>query len=239
MNDARHRPQGRPIMHQNWGKLLFIHWPIDQEVLRPRIPPALKLDTFENSAWIAITPFTMWDVRLLPPFVPAVPGLDSMHELNVRTYVEHQGTAGVWFFSLDINSHLAAIAARTLYYLPYYTAAIRHHQTQTQIDYDLKRHSSSQAQFSASWIIGDSLPISEPGSLEYFLTERYCLFAEHKGNLYRARIYHQPWPLRQATLRRFDSDILQADNLYQPQGDPIVHYSEEVNVDIWFREQIS
>ena len=84
---VRERPEGAPIMHQDWGKLLFMHWRVDPELVRPLIPDALTLDTYDGSAWVAIAPFTMWDIRPFPPLLPAIPGLSSMHELNVRTYV--------------------------------------------------------------------------------------------------------------------------------------------------------
>jgi uncharacterized protein YqjF (DUF2071 family) len=226
-------------MHQNWGKLLFMHWQIEPDLLRPLIPPVLKLDTFDGSAWIGITPFTMWDIRAFPPFVPPFPGLSSMHELNVRTYVEFQGTPGVWFFSLDVNSYLAALAARTLFYLPYHAAEIALTEAQNQIDYYLQRRDESRAEFHASWKVGEKLPCSLPGTREYFLTERYCLYSEHNGRLYRARIHHKQWPLQQAQLIQFKSNILDATNVLQPAGEPLVLYSEEVSVDIWLLEMVS
>src|SRR5688500_4091579 len=126
---VRHRPDGQPVMHQNWGKLLFMHWRIKQELLTPYIPSELEIDTFGDSAWIAVTPFTMWDIRAFPPFIPAVPVLSAMHELNVRTYVHYDGVPGVWFFSLDANSAAAVFGARTLFHLPYYNAEIELEQS--------------------------------------------------------------------------------------------------------------
>jgi uncharacterized protein YqjF (DUF2071 family) len=64
---VRERPEGRPIMHQDWGKLLFMHWRMDEKALRPLIPERLTIDTFDGTPWIAVTPFTMWDIRALPP----------------------------------------------------------------------------------------------------------------------------------------------------------------------------
>ena len=108
---ARHRPQGQPVMHQEWGKLLFMHWRVSPSLLRPHIPAALEIDTYGDWAWIAIAPFTMWDIRALPPYMPPIIGLNEMHELNVRTYVHYNGVPGVWFFSLDANSTAAVLAA--------------------------------------------------------------------------------------------------------------------------------
>jgi uncharacterized protein YqjF (DUF2071 family) len=236
---ARHRPDGHPVMHQTWGKLLFMHWRINESLLRPHIPDSLEIDTYGGSAWIAIAPFTMWDVRALPPYVPPVPGLSALHELNVRTYVHHNGVPGVWFFSLDTNSRAAVLAARTIYHLPYYYAEIKLKEHGRTIDYRLDRDDDdSPAAFKATWKIGDALPQSQPGSKEFFLTERYMLYSEYDDQLYRARIHHQPWELYDAELKSWGSSMVEASHLSQPPGEPIVHYAEEIDVEIWYLERV-
>ena len=235
---VRHRPEGQPVMHQTWGKLLFMHWRINENVLRPHIPDSLEIDTYGGSAWVAITPFTMWDVRALPPYVPPVPGLSALHELNVRTYVHHDGVPGVWFLSLDTNSTAAVLAARTVYHLPYYYADIDLKQRGKRIDYSLDRDDDPPARFKATWTIGDPLPKSQPGSKEFFLTERYLLYTQRDDQLYRARIFHDPWPLQQAELIKWGSSMLEANRLTEPQGEPIVHYAEEIDVEIWYLEKV-
>lgn len=230
----RERPEGQPIMHQDWGKLLFMHWRIDVKLLRPLIPAPLEIDIYHGSAWIAIAPFTMWDIRALPPFLPPVPGLSSAHELNVRTYVYLDNVPGVWFFSLDCNSGAAVLAARTFYHLPYYNADIELAEDDSgTIDYSLVRTDDPPAEFAATWKIGKRLPISEPGSLEFFLTERYCLFSEHNDTIYQARIHHRPWPLQSAELISLDSTMIESQDLPTPKEDPHLHYCEELSVDIW------
>src|SRR4030095_5826125 len=169
----RERPSGQPLMHQKWGKLLFMHWRIEEKLLRPLIPEQLEIDTFDGTAWIGIIPFTMWDSRALRPFVPPVPGLSSAHELNVRTYVHYDRVPGVWFFSLDCNSAAAVLGARAFFHLPYYNANIDLKQKAAPIDYSLSRTDDPTADFDASWKIGKTIPFSHPGSLEFFLTERY------------------------------------------------------------------
>jgi uncharacterized protein YqjF (DUF2071 family) len=220
-------------MHQNWGKLLFMHWPLESSQLRSLIPADLEIDTFDELAWIAIVPFTMWDIRAFPPFVPPVPGLNAMHELNVRTYVHLNGTPGVWFFSLDCNNAAAVFGARTFYYLPYYNAELTLNQSENKIEYKCDRTDTPVATFQATWNIGRTLPISEPDSLEFFLTERYCLFSKHKGHLYQSRIYHPPWPLQTATLDGHSSTMIEVLGLPEPSGGPILHYAEELSVEIW------
>ena len=229
---------GRPVMHQDWGKLLFIHFRIDEDLLRPLVPESLEIDTFDGSGWIAVTPFTMWDVRAFPPFLPALPGLSSFHELNVRTYVYRDNVPGVWFLSLDCNSAAAVLGARTLFFLPYYNAEIELVQTANTITYSLERNDEPPASFEASWRIGDPLKFSHPGALEFFLTERYLLYAERDDELYSARIHHQPWPLQEATLTSLNSTMIEANGLPTPVGEPLVHYAEEVNVDIWPLEEV-
>ena len=229
----RERPEGQPLMHQTWGKLLFMHWRIDERELRPLIPEQLEIDTFDGTAWIGIVPFTMWDIRGLPPFMPALPGLSDAHELNVRTYVHYDGVPGVWFFSLDCNSTAAVMAARTFYHLPYYNAEIDLVQTGPTIDYGINRTDDPPAFFRGSWNIGETVPFSHPESLEFFLTERYCLYSESDGNLYRARIYHQPWPLQKATMNGYESTMIEALGVKAFPDEPVLQYAEKIDVQIW------
>lgn len=230
---VRQRPTGQPLMHQKWGKLLFIHWRIDENLLRPLIPPGLEIDTHDGSAWIAIVPFTMWDIRAFPPYVPRVPGLNAMHELNVRSYVHLNRVPGVWFFSLDCNNAAAVMGARRLYYLPYINADIEIAQQGEKIDYILNRTETPPAEFRASWKAGEPLPNSSPESLEVFLTERYSLYTEHKGEIYRSRIHHRPWPLQKANLTSMSSTMIESLGLPTPVGEPLLHYAEQLSVDIW------
>ena len=220
-------------MHQTWGKLLFMHWRIDQKLLRPLIPDDLEIDTFDGTAWIAVTPFTMWDIRGFPPFLPPVPGFSSLDELNVRTYVHYDRVPGVWFFSLDCNSAAAVLAARNLFLLPYYNADIELEEDENTIEYELDRIEEPEASLRASWEVGETIPFSHPGSLEFFLTERYCLYTEDEGQIYRARIYHDPWPLQKATLNTLESTMIEAVDLPTPKGEPLLHYCDELSVEIW------
>ena len=160
-----------------------------------------------------------------------------MHELNVRTYVHYNGVPGVWFFSLDANSRAAVLGARTFFHLPYYNAEIEM-QGKKKVKYRLDRLDEPAAQFRAAWSVGEPLPESQPGSREFFLTERYILYTEFDGDLYRARIYHEPWQLYKAELTSFSSTMLEANQLMQPKTQPIVHYADEVSVDIWSLELV-
>ena len=220
-------------MLQNWGKLLFMHWAIDAELLRPLIPSQLSIDTFDGAAWIGEVPFTMWGIRA--SFLPPIPGTSAFHELNVRTYVHFNGLPGVWFFSLDAVNRLAVWGARTFYHLPYFKAEMSLEQEGKTIDYSSKRidQRGAPAEFRATWNIGESLPQSTPESVEFFLTERYCLYSLHRDRLYRSRIFHPSWPLRRATVESYQSTMVQALGIPEPQGAPLLHYAEAIAVEIW------
>jgi hypothetical protein len=129
------------------------------------------------------------------------------------------------------------MAARAFYHLPYFRAEIELKDKDCGedrfVDYSLVRTDQPAAAFHSSWKIGEKLPTSQPGSLEFFLTERYCLYSEHAGELYRARIHHAPWPLQQAELVALSSSMIESHGVPTPEAHPLLHYCEELSVDIW------
>jgi uncharacterized protein len=235
---ARARPSGTPIMHQNWTKLLFLHWSFDPEQLRPELPRALELDTFDGRAWIGITPFTMSGIR--PTFLPAVPGLSDTHELNVRTYVHRDGVPGVWFFSLDADNALAVAAARAAFRLPYFHAEMSLEESDATVSFRSRRKGDeSPPTLEARWTRTDPLPPLEPGTLDFFLIERYWLYAADESRLLRARIHHEPWPLCRAEVHELRSTMLTAQGLPAGEGDPLVHAQREaLHVEVWKPEAL-
>jgi uncharacterized protein YqjF (DUF2071 family) len=219
-------------MVQSWGKLLFMHWKVQVESLRPLIPEQLSVDTFDGSAWVAVTPFTVWNAR--PVYTPPLPWVSHFHEINVRTYVHYDGVPGVWFFSLDANSAVAVTGARTLFGLPYHTANITLEDNDGTIHYSSRRSDgASRAEFDATWTIGPDRAKAEPGTLEFFLVERYCLYTVTDDKFYRCRIHHEPWPLQQVSLASHRSTMLEANGLPTPEGAPLLHHGGPVHVEVW------
>jgi uncharacterized protein YqjF (DUF2071 family) len=201
------------------------------------IPPGLALDTFEGKAWLTLTPFTIWGTRLIctPPF----PWLSSFHEINVRTYVHVGGIPGVWFFSLDANSRLAVKAARTFFHLPYHKADITLAYTQELIKYNSTRSNDlGRAFFEATWSTGKAFSPAQPGSVEFFLVERYCLYSSKGGTLCRSRIHHEPWYLGSAELLSYRSTLVEATGLPRPTSTPLVYGTVPVHVGIWPPERL-
>ena len=239
----RTRPPGLPIMHQHWGSLLFMHWPVPADVLRPLIPEPLAIDTHDGLAWVGITPFTMWGVR--PAFTPPLPSLSESHELNVRTYVHLDGVPGVWFFSLDANNAVAVLGARVAFHLPYFKARMSLERRDRTIYFASRRAhrreapAEGSAEFEAVWSVGERLPQCEPGSLEFFLIERYCLYSARSGRLYRVRIFHTPWPLHAARLSSYHSTMIEAQGLSSPGGGPLLHQQgEPLHVRVWPKTRV-
>jgi uncharacterized protein len=236
---VRARPAGLPIMYQSWGDLLFMHWPVPAQSLRPLIPEPLAIDTHDGVAWLGITPFTMWGVR--PVFAPALPLLSESHELNVRTYVHLDGVPGVWFFSLDANNTVAVLGARLAFHLPYFRASMGLERRDRAIRFTSRRadRRAAPAEFEAAWTVGEELGKARPGSLDFFLVERYCLYSAHRGRLYRARIFHRPWPLRRASLLSCRSTMLESQGLPAPGDGPRLHQQgEPLRVRVWPRIRV-
>lgn len=234
----RERPEGSHVMYQSWGNLLFLHWQVPVGSLRRLLPERLEVDTHEGKAWVGVTPFKLWGVR--PIFTPPLPLVSEFLEINVRTYVHLDGVPGVWFFSLDANSTVAAAGARALFRLPYFNASIRMDEQDGTTRYSSSREDSSDrpAEFEAAWDVGEDRPAAEPGTLDFFLVERYCLYTADEGKLYRVRIHHRPWPLHDVRLRSYRSSMVEAARLPRPEGEPLVHHGGPVDVEVWPLEEV-
>jgi len=192
-------PTGQWVMAQKWHDLLFAHWAVAPEVMRELVPAKLELDMFNGQAWIGIVPFTMSGVRLRG--TPALPWLSTFPELNVRTYVAAGAKPGVWFFSLDAANPLAVEIARQWFHLPYFKARMSARAKADGIEYSSRRDDRRGAseQLQASYCGKGSWFEAKPGTLEYFLTERYCLYAQQtSGELLRGEIHHASWKLQEA-----------------------------------------
>ena len=226
-------PNDRPwVMRQTWSKLLFAHWRIDQALLREHMPAALEMDLFDGDCWIGVVPFRMSDVSARS--VPALPFVSNFLELNVRTYVRYKGKTGVYFFSLDASNPLAVYGARASYSLPYHSARMHLDTTSDgAINYRSKRSSNKDVTLDATYKPSGSVFHSRPGSLEEFLTERYCLFVESRGSILCGDIHHVRWPLQLAEAQ-FNVNTMTAPlGITLPKQPVVVHYAEEIHTVEW------
>ena len=236
LEKTAHRPWAMPaapwIMTQTWNDLLFAHWPVDGDALRTLVPASFELDRFDGTAWLGIVPFHMTNVA--PRFVPALPWVSAFPELNVRTYVTVGGKPGVFFFSLDAGNPLAVGAARTLLNLPYFSAAMSVKTDREAIAYTSLRQSAPVAELNARYRgLGDRRPAPR-GTLEYFLTERYCLYAvDHAYRAYRLDIHHPEWSLESAEAEITRNTMADAAGIHLPSMAPLLHFAKRQDMVCW------
>lgn len=241
-----HRPWPLPArrwaMRMTWRDLLFAHWPVPARVLRPHIPDALEIDTFDGTAWLGVVPFLMDDVRLRG--LPRLPGAGAFPELNVRTYVRAGERSGVWFFSLDAASRLAVRGARLWFGLPYFDARMKMEAEGDlgtgrgfRVEYTSRRthKDASAAAFDATYSPTGPGSRAAPGSLAHWLTERYCLYAVGRnGALHVGDIHHEPWTLHAAEAEIRINTMTMAEPLgVALEGEPLLHFAKNLEVVAW------
>lgn len=243
-------------MAQSWHDLLFAHWPIPPALLRPLVPSILDLDTFDGMGWIGVVPFRMSGVR--PRGLPGVPWLSAFPELNVRTYVRHPAPPhrpGVYFFSLDAANPVAVAIARAVFHLPYFRAEMSTTAQGEELVYRSTRTHAGVPVGQFTGIYGPSGPVytAQPGTLDHWLTERYCLYATSPfhsrphaqtlaqtgpWDLWRSEIHHAPWPLQPAHAH-IDTNTV-AHSLGVPLADspPLLHFARRLDVVVWPPEKL-
>jgi len=219
----RETPEQSVVMYQRWEDLLFLHWPVDPAVVAKDLPPGLRVDTFEGKAWIGVVPFSMTGIR--PRFLPAVPGISNFPELNLRTYVvDAAGRPGVWFYSLDTPKRLPNWIARTFFHLNYRLARMQLAVGDGRLNYrsELWTGTGWDMPQEYEWAMEGAFFHAEPGSLEFFLAERYRLFAhdERRERLLTGRVHHEPYPLRRVKIGCYSKRLFPLNDLPEPAGSP-------------------
>lgn len=229
----REKPGTFAIMRQRWSRLLFLHWPMEPDVIQTTLPQGLTVDTFEGRAWIGVVPFFMERIR--PVFCPPVPGISWFLELNVRTYVhDEQGNSGVWFYSLDCNQPLAVEIARRLFHLPYQHAEIKAKMEGDAVRYHCQRKGETVAT-DYRYGPGGELRTAEPGSFEFFLLERYLLFSTSRdGRIHSGQVHHVPYTFAEAECDAWSAEPIRQAGFALPEGRPeSLLYSPGVDVSVY------
>ena len=227
-----------PVMTHRWGTLTFLHWRYDAADVQRLLPPGLEVETFDGSAWVGLVPFHM---RVsLPPGAPAAPWAGRFCETNVRTYVrDRKGRSGIWFFSLDAERLGPVLGGRTTYQLLYFWSRMRMAVEGDRVAYSCSRRWPGAAAHSRVVIEhGEAFEPGELTLLDHFLTARWVLFGGANGPHLFARAWHQPWPLRRASVLACEDGLVQAAGLPAPAGEPLVHYSPGVDVRVGRPERV-
>lgn len=234
-------------MVQKWHDLLFAHWTVPVEKLRSLVPRELELDLRDGKAYVAVAPFWMSGIR--GRGLPPLPGVHTFPELNVRTYVTHQGIPGVYFFSLDAASRIAVEGARRFYGLPYFFASM--FIKKTTVQNSSVQDKTERFEYVSSRIENPKpaelrtryWPVTEPRvcelkSLESFLIDRYCLYTVERTKVFRAYIHHLPWPLQDAEAEFQVNTMARAAGLELPDEKPLLHFSKLLEVLVWRPQRV-
>jgi uncharacterized protein len=218
-------------MAQTWNDLLFAHWPVSAGTLKPLVPSALALDTFGGQCWVAVAPFHMSGIRFRG--LPAIPGFSAFPELNVRTYVTLGGKPGVYFFSLDASSLAAVWSARATYRLPYFHARMKVGYNNGWVTYTSNPKGNSDAVLAARYRAIGAPQLRNSGTLEHWLTERYCLYTVAGNDVFRAEIHHAQWPLQDAEAEITENMMASVAGIKLPEVRPRLHFAKKLDVLIW------
>jgi uncharacterized protein YqjF (DUF2071 family) len=242
LSKVDHRPWPPPdrpwLMGQTWRDLLFAHWPVHPDELARVVPKQLPLDVRDDAAWIGVTPFQVDGLSLR--FVPPAPFVSRFLEVNVRTYVTIGDRPGIYFLSLDAASNLAVRAARRAYRLPYFHAEASLDNRGEPMRFQSTRVSDDgpPAELDCAYGPQGEPSYAEEGTLEHFLTERYCLYTlDETGRIHRGEIHHRPWPLQPASGELPLNTMATALGLALD-GEPLLHFSERQDVVLWSIEPV-
>jgi uncharacterized protein YqjF (DUF2071 family) len=216
-------------LSQVWKDLLFAHWQVPAPAIQTLLPAGLHVECFEGAAWLGIVPF---ELVIRHRCAPPLPSAARFPEINVRTYVTDGRRSGVWFFSLDAASRIAVWAARRFFELPYFMAQMKIERDPRGVIYHSSRR-PGKAQFQGSYGPIDPPRTAVAGTLDHFLTERYCLYSANRaGELFRADVHHAPWQLSGAWAK------IQQNSMTEPigiplSGEPVLHYAQATQVVSW------
>jgi uncharacterized protein len=218
--------------YQRWEHLLFLHWEWDAAAIQATLPPGLTVDTFDGRAWLGVVPFYMRRIR--PRFLPPVPYISNFLELNLRTYVvDAQGRSGIWFYSLDCNRALAVWVARWRFRLAYEHASMQSHTDGERVHYASRRRGDDHT---SRYEYAPTAPptAATPGSLEFFLAERYRLYSFRDGELLTGKVHHVPYPLQPVDVAAQDARVITLAKLGAPERKPDhTLYARRVDVTVF------
>lgn len=213
--------------------MLLLHYRVSKELLRPLVPASLEIEEHGGSAWVSVVPFRMLRVRARG--LPAVGFVSDFAELNVRTYVRHGTQAGVFFLRIQAAARMAAFLARKLSPLPYAYAPMAWRSHGAGVSFESPELA---VDFAATGPRLLDPAGSADDSLDSFLTERYCMYADSKTGVQRADVHHVRWPMLAHRLRITRNRLLSSLGVPRPLYPDRTHFSLGVEVLGWSSEKL-
>jgi len=231
--ESSHRPwplpEGKWQYYQEWNEVLFFHWKVPAELLKPLIPAGLELDLFENEAWISLVPFTM--EKISPAGLPPVAFISDFHEINLRTYVLTEGKPGVYFLNIEGQKHLSVWIAKQLSGLPY-EKAIMQRSKNTYLSENAAKGFNLDLEFEVKAFL------QSKSKLDLWLSERYCLYLNQGQKLYRYEIHHLEWQIAGMELQKNTINYQINGLRFTDRAPDLIRYSPGVKVLAWGRQEI-
>lgn len=222
-----HRPWYLPntkwSYYQEWNDAIFLHWKVDAKDLVKWVPEELEVELYNGSAWVSVVAFSMANIRLrnLPAFSP----ISDFHELNIRTYVRHNGRSGVFFLSIEGAKLLSCKIARAMSRLPYKFSPMKRVSGSFQA-----RNKLMESEFNLGFVKGEVMEDKE--ALDIWLTEKYALFQDTKLGITEFEIHHVPWEIMNIDSIELDINYPSFQQYFSCPPDKI-HYSSGVQVLAW------
>lgn len=232
LQSISHRPYSLPLgnwsYYQEWNDTLFMHWKIPLADLREIVPEQLSIDEFEGNAWVSLVPFTMEKIR--PRFLPHWGIVSNFHEINLRTYVTHNGKPGVYFINIEGHKHLSVFLSKALSGLPYGKAIVNRSQKDKLHSY-ISTNKIKNFSLAAEYEI-DEQPYTKT-LLDKFLTERYCLYLDKGDALYRYDTHHEEWKLHGVHMKNLKLQYQIGKLNITDKFPDLINYSKGVKVVAW------
>ena len=189
------RPRVRPLFLADWTDAVFVHFRVPPAALRENVP--LPLDLHDGDAIVSLVAFTQR--RLRPSmggrFAALLAAPLAAHPfLNVRTYVRHDGTAGIFFIAEWIPNRIAAFIGPRTYGLPYRLGRLRYGRTRDggELVGQVTGSAGGAFQYRAALPHPPAVARATPGSFDEFLLERYTAFTHRRGVTRRFDVAHDP-----------------------------------------------
>ena len=220
-------PEKSWSFYQEWNDAVFLHWEVPFDDLRALVPEELELDHFEGKYYVSIVAFQMEKIR--PRYLPAVSFISNFYEINVRTYVTAEEKPGVYFLNIEASSSLSAFVCRSLSGLPYEKANIIRTE-KSYISLNKKKKFDLNLKFEPNNLK------YEKSQLDFWITERYCLYLVSKSKIFRFQTHHREWEIQQITISNLELKYHVGELRFEADNLNSYHYSKGVKVIAWNKE---
>jgi uncharacterized protein YqjF (DUF2071 family) len=151
----------------------------------------LEVATHDGAAWVSLVLFRL---RVRPRWLPFLPGISELVEVNLRTYVRCHGKPGIWFLSVHADNRWAIRLARLLTPLPYAHAVMRYRCLGHRFQFQAWQSSTPGPLATLTFFPSGTGAAPREHSLDDWLLERYRLFARgRRAALVQAEVAHPRW----------------------------------------------